>query len=98
VKNFIGTSTTEFFLPNFSGVNDTAEINVTPLETQTDFTSPFSSFKGKIQQKYFNGKYPHTIQVLKAEISWGLHRPHFGDFRSDYLGQYDAMCKTALAC
>jgi hypothetical protein len=43
---------------------------VTPLKSQTDFTSPFSSFKGKIQQKYFNNKYPHTIQVLEAENSW----------------------------
>jgi hypothetical protein len=34
---------------------------MTPLKSQTDFTSPLSSFKGKIQQKYFNGKYPHTI-------------------------------------
>jgi hypothetical protein len=42
-------------------------MNVTPLKSQTDFTSPFSSLKGKIQQKYFNGKYPHTIQVLEAE-------------------------------
>jgi hypothetical protein len=64
-------------LPNFSGINDTAEINVTPLKSQTDFTSLFSSFKGKIQQKYFNGKYPYTIQVLEAEKSWGLRRPHF---------------------
>jgi hypothetical protein len=65
-------------LPNFSGVNDTAEINVTPLKSQTDFTSPFSSVKGKIQQKYFNGKYLHTgtIQVLEAQKSWGLPRPH----------------------
>jgi hypothetical protein len=37
---------------------------MTPLKSQTDFTSPFSSVKGKIQQKYVNGKYPHTIQVL----------------------------------
>jgi hypothetical protein len=22
----------------------------------------------------------------------------FGDFRSDYLGEYDAICKTVLAC
>jgi hypothetical protein len=47
---------------------------MTPLKSQTDFTSSFSSFKGKIQQKYFNGKYPHTIQVLEAEKSWGLSR------------------------
>jgi hypothetical protein len=43
---------------------------VTPLKYQTDFTSPFSSLKGKIQQKYFNGKYPHTIRVLEAKKSW----------------------------
>jgi hypothetical protein len=58
VKNFIGTSTTEFFLPKFSGVNDTAEI-----------ISAVSLTLLKIQQKYFNGKYPHTIQVLEAEKS-----------------------------
>jgi hypothetical protein len=45
---------------------------VTPLKSQTHFTTPFSSVKGKIQQKYFNGNYPHTIQVLEAEKSWGL--------------------------
>jgi hypothetical protein len=67
VKNFLGTSTTEFFLPNFNGV-----IDVTPLKSQTDFTSPFSSFKEKIQQKYFYGKYPHTIQVLEAEKRLGV--------------------------
>jgi hypothetical protein len=50
---------------------------MTPLKSQTDFTSPFSSFKGKIQQKYVNGKYPHLIQVLEAEKSWGLPRTHF---------------------
>jgi hypothetical protein len=70
---------------------------VTPLKSQTDFTSPFSSFKGKTQQKYFNGKYLHTIQVLEAEKSW-LSRPHFGNFRSDYFGEYDAICKMVLAC
>jgi hypothetical protein len=57
------------------------------LKSQTDFTSPFSSFKGKIQEKYFNGKYLHTIQETD-----------FGDLRSDYLGEYDAICKTVLAC
>jgi hypothetical protein len=50
---------------------------VTPLKSQTDFSSLFSSFKGKIQQKYFNGKYPNTKQALEAEKSWGLPRPHF---------------------
>jgi hypothetical protein len=37
---------------------------MTLLKSQTEFTNPFSSFKGKIKQKYFNGKYPHTLQVL----------------------------------
>jgi hypothetical protein len=72
-----------YFVPNFSGVNDNPEINVTPLKSQTDFTSPFSSVKGKIhKKKYFNGKYPHTLQVLEAEKSWGLPRPHFRVQRS----------------
>jgi hypothetical protein len=75
----------------------------TPPRYQTDFTSPFSSFKGKIQQNYFNGKYTHTIQGLEVEKSWGLPRPiftaetDFGDFRSDYLGEYDVICKTVVA-
>jgi hypothetical protein len=30
-------------LKRFRGVNDTADINVTPLKSQTDFTSPFPS-------------------------------------------------------
>jgi hypothetical protein len=77
VKNFIGTSTTEFVWPNFSGVNDTAEINVTLLKSQTDFTGPYSSFKGKIQQKYFNGNIPILYKYKKQKKSWGLPRPHF---------------------
>jgi hypothetical protein len=84
---------------------------VTPLKSQTDFTSPFSSFNRKIQQKYFSGKYPHTIQVLEAEKVGGCLDlifsfsgvndtavTDFGNFRSDYLGEYDAVCKTVLAC
>jgi hypothetical protein len=51
---------------------------VTPLKYQTDFTSPFSSFKGQIQQKYFNGKYPYTIQVLEAEKVGGCLDLIFG--------------------
>jgi hypothetical protein len=90
-------------LPNFSGV--------TLLKSQTDFTSLFSSFKGKIQQKYFNGKYPHTTQVLETEKIGGClelifdfsgvndtAETDFCDFRSDYLGENDAKYKTVLAC
>jgi hypothetical protein len=79
---------------------------VTPLKSQTDFTCPVSSVKGKIQHKYFNGKYSHTIQVLEAEknLIFGFSgvndtaETDFGDFRSDYLGEYDAIFKTVLAC
>jgi hypothetical protein len=68
---------------------------MTPLKSQIDIRSPFSSLKGKIHQKYF--KYQYTIQVLEAEKSWGLPRPHFR-LLSDYLVEYDAICKTDLAC
>jgi hypothetical protein len=56
-------------LPNFSSVNDTAKINVAPLKSQTDFTTPFSSFKGKIQQKIFQWQISpyYCVQVLAAE-------------------------------
>jgi hypothetical protein len=50
---------------------------VTPLKSQTDFTSPFSSFKGKIQQKYFNGKYPH---IYKYSGLWIRIGSGFRDF------------------
>jgi hypothetical protein len=71
-----------------------------------DFTSPFSSINGKIQQKYFNGKYLHTTvyKYLKQNKVGGCldhifgfsgvndtAETDFGDFRSDYLGEYDAI-------
>jgi hypothetical protein len=84
---------------------------VTPLKSQTDFTSPFSSFKGKIQQKYFNGNIPILYKYLKQkkvggclDLIFGFSgvndtaETDFGDFRSDYLGEYDAICKTVLDC
>jgi hypothetical protein len=53
---------------------------VTTLKSQTDFTRPFSFFKGKIQLKYFNDKYPHTIQVqyLKQKKVGGCLDLFFG--------------------
>jgi hypothetical protein len=82
---------------NVSGVIDTAEtisaMSLTPLNRFD--TAEISNI----------GKYPHTMHVLEAEKSWGLDRrsmtplkPIYGDFRSDYLGEYDAICKTGLAC
>jgi hypothetical protein len=43
---------------------------VTLLKSQTDFTSPFSSFKEKIQ--------PHTIEVLETEKVGGCLDLIFG--------------------
>jgi hypothetical protein len=43
------------------GVNDTAEINVTPLKSQTDFSQSFFFYKGKIQQKYFDTSTKRTL-------------------------------------
>jgi hypothetical protein len=54
-------------LQNFCG--RISAVSMTPLKSQTDFTSTFSSFKGKIQKKYFNRKYPQAIQVLKGIVS-----------------------------
>jgi hypothetical protein len=86
-------------------------VSRTPLKSQTDFTSPFSSFKEKIQQKYFKGKYPILYKYLKQKKVGGCldlffdfsgvsdtAETDFGDFRSDYLGEYDVICKTVLAC
>jgi hypothetical protein len=107
-------------LPNFSGNNDTAEtisavsmaeINVTPLKSQTHLTSPFSSFEGKIQKNISMANIPILYTYLKQKKVWGcLHlifgfsgvndtaETDFGDFLSDYLGEYDSICKTVLAC
>jgi hypothetical protein len=84
---------------------------VTLLKSQTEVTSPFSSFKEKIQQKYVNGKYPILHKYLKQkkvggclDLNFGFSgvidtaETNFGDFRSDYLGKYDAICKAVLAC
>jgi hypothetical protein len=56
--------TPEMALLDFSGINDTADILFDTAESQGDFTSPYLPFKGKIHQKYFNGKYPRIKQVL----------------------------------
>jgi hypothetical protein len=80
---------------------------VTPLKSQTDFTSPFSSSKWRIEQKYFNGKYNNSTVLLQKKVGGCLDLIYgfsgvndtsealFGDFRSNYL---DAICKMVLAC
>jgi hypothetical protein len=98
-------------LLNFSGVNDTAESNATPLKSQTDFTSPFSCVKGKIQKNILMANIPILYKYLKQkkvesclDLIFGFSgvndtaESDFGDFRSDYLGEHDAICNTVLAC
>jgi hypothetical protein len=66
--------------------------------------------KGNIPKNYFIGKYPlYHILTLKKK-SWGILDFIFGfsgaidfaktdidDFRSYYLGKYQAICEAALA-
>jgi hypothetical protein len=53
---------------NFSGVNDTAEMCITPLKSQTDFTCPFSSIKEKIQQKKWQISLYYTITLSRKQL------------------------------
>jgi hypothetical protein len=94
VKNCIGTSTTKFFLLNFSGVIDTAEINVTPLKSQTVL---FLLLKGKSSKNISMANIPILYKYLKQKkVGWGCldlifgfsgvndtAETDFGDFRSD---------------
>jgi hypothetical protein len=79
---------------------------LTPLKSQTDFTRPFSSFKGKSSKNILMANIPKLFKYryLKQkkvggclDIIFGFSgvnetaETDFGDFRSDYLGEYDAM-------
>jgi hypothetical protein len=68
-----------------------------------------NAFQGNINKKYFKGKYPHTIPSLYRRRSWGIldfifgfrgvidpKETDFGDFRIDFLGEYDTKCERAL--
>jgi hypothetical protein len=48
---------------------------------------------------------PILYKYLKQKKVGGFLEPHFqisetdfGDFQSDYLGEYEVICKTVLAC
>jgi hypothetical protein len=82
-----------------------------PLKSQTDFTSPFSSFKAKTSKNISVANIPILYKYLKQkkvggclDLIFGFSgvndttETDFGDFGSDYLGEYDAICKTVLAC
>jgi hypothetical protein len=68
VKNVIGTSTTEFLLSTFSGVNviviDSAEINVTPLKSLQVLFRPF---KGKSSKNISMANIPILYKYLKQK-------------------------------
>jgi hypothetical protein len=80
---------------------------MTPLIIKIVVLGPQLFFKGNILQNYFIGKY--FILSLKNK-SWGIlyfifgfscaidpAETNFDDFRSDYFGEYEAICETALA-
>jgi hypothetical protein len=69
---------------------------MTPLKFKIFVSGPQHFFKGNILQNYFIGKYPlYHIYTLNKRV--GEFVLHFVDFRSDYLGEYNAIWKTALA-
>jgi hypothetical protein len=85
---------------------DTAEISKRLCKS-------LASFKENVQQKYFMGTayIPATLyKYFKQKKSWGIlnfifgfisvidiPETDFGDFRSDFLGEYEAICKTVLS-
>jgi hypothetical protein len=92
------------------GVNDTGEIDVTPLKSQT-LQVLFLPLKGKSSKTISMANIPILYKFLKQkkvggflDLMVGFSRINettetdLGDFRSDYLGEYDAICKTVLAC
>jgi hypothetical protein len=71
----------------------------------------FLPFKGKYTKNISMATIPLLYKYLKQKkvggylaLIFGFSSVNdtaetvFGDFRSDYLGEYDAICKTVLAC
>jgi hypothetical protein len=100
-------------LPNFSGVIDTAEIDMrirskvsgVSMKPKNDFESPYLILKRT------SSKTISYDVITLSKKSYGIlnfifgfssvidtAETDFGDFRSDYLGEYEAICETVLAC
>jgi hypothetical protein len=58
-------------------------------------TDNVSYFKEKIQQKYLKGKCTFAMSLPSAK-KLGVQYTEFADFRSEYIGEYEAIFETAL--
>jgi hypothetical protein len=78
------------------------------LKPKNDFESPYLILKRTsiswvnipIRCNYFKQKKSYGILNFIFGFS-GVNdtaETDFGDFRNDYLGEYDAICETVLAC
>jgi hypothetical protein len=65
-------------LSNFSGVIDTAEINVTPLKSQTDLQVLFLLLKGKSSKNISMANIPILYKYLKQKKVGGCLDLIFG--------------------
>jgi hypothetical protein len=97
---------------HFRGVNDTAEINVTPRNLKQTWQVLFLPLKGKssknismahilipVLYKYKQKKVGGCLDLIFCFSGVNdTAETDFGDFWSDYLGEYHAICKTGLAC
>jgi hypothetical protein len=84
MKTIIGISTTKIFSPNFSGVKNDFESPYLILKITSSKTISWVNIL--IRCNYFKQK-----KLRNSKL-------HFGDFRSDYLGEYEAICETVSAC
>jgi hypothetical protein len=80
---------------------------MTPLKPKNDFESPYLILKRTfsktiswvnipIRCNYFKQK--KSYGILNFIYGFGTAETDFGDYRSDYLGEYEAICETVLAC
>jgi hypothetical protein len=94
-----------------SGVSDTAEIRMTPLKPKNDFESPYLILKRTSSKTISWVNIPIWCNYFKQKESYGILNFIFGfsgvidtaetdfvDFLSDYLGEYEDICETVLAC
>jgi hypothetical protein len=96
------------FMRNFSGVNFGGVINLaktisagalTTLKFQIVVLGPTLFCKGNNPQNYCIAKYLHTILYLNfnQKKNWGI-LDFISGFSGVIDGEYEAICKTTLAC
>jgi hypothetical protein len=83
---------------------------MTPLKPKNDFDSPYLILKRTSSKTISRVNIPLRCNYLSKK-SYGIlnsifgfsgvidtAEPDFGDFRSDYLGEYEGIFETGLAC